>query len=181
MVPSYNIHINKYVIRGLLQMPIKLIENMCTKETKKTTNTQKPKKLKESYDYRDFDIRQADEVLEGMMGNASDEYIDKTIKIFNFIRHQFKVPRIDDLFYVRVSDELSWYLEDLSEVKNQKSFKGSDWVQIFDLETEDFGTITFARERSGDGYIEPFYFKSAQDVENAVKWVNKQQERYENN
>ena len=63
MVPSYNIHINKYVIRGLLQMPIKLIENMCTKETKKTTNTQKPKKLKESYDYRDFDIRQADEVL----------------------------------------------------------------------------------------------------------------------
>ena len=48
MVPSYNIHINKYVIRGLLQMPIKLIENMCTKETKKTTNTQKPKKLKAS-------------------------------------------------------------------------------------------------------------------------------------
>ena len=62
-------------------MPIKLIENMCTKDTKKTINTQKPKKLKESYDYRDFDIRQADEVLEGMMGNASDEYIDKTIRI----------------------------------------------------------------------------------------------------
>ena len=69
----------------------------------------------------------------------------------------------------------------LQESKNLKSFQGGDEVLIFDLETEDFGTITFARERSGDGYIEPFYFKSAQDVENAVKWVNKQQERYENN
>lgn len=160
-------------------MPIKLIENILIKESQKKGTKQKLKKLKESYDYNDFYILQADDVLEGMTGNASDEDINTTIKIFNFIKSQFKVPRIDDLFYVQVSDELSWDLEDLSEAINLKSFKGSE-VQILKLETEDFGTIIFAKELM-DGSKNTFYFKSADDVENAVKWANKQQNRYDEN
>ena len=48
------------------------------------------------------------------------------------------------------------------------------------METEDFGTIVFAEELTDVG-SNAFYFKNSDDVENAVKWVNKQQKRYEEN
>lgn len=164
-------------------MPVKLIENVVKIEESKYKPYKKgikeSKKLKESYDYSDFFILQSDEALESMMNNASDEDINSTIKVFNFIKSQFKVPRIDDFLYVRVSDELQWELEDLSDVKNMKSFKGSE-VQILQMETEDFGTIVFAEELADVG-SNAFYFKNSDDVENAVKWVNKQQKRYEEN
>lgn len=130
------------------------------------------KRLKESVDVNEdiYTFRSLDEVLEGMNGNATDEDIDNSLKVFNFIKHQLKIPRVEDLLYARVSDELAWELEELSQAKNMKSFKNSE-VQILQLTTEDYGPIIFATEKV-DAYDNIYYFKCEEDVYNIIKWLN---------
>lgn len=161
---------------------VKLIEKYCQELSSHKKNkglrvngskTKSPKWLTESFGNEDVYIVSLDEVIEGMGGNATDEDINNSLKIFNFIKRQLKTPRLQDLLYVRVSDELAWELEELSQAKNINSFKNSE-VQILQMITEDYGTIIFATEKL-DGVYDPiFYFKREEDVYNIVKWVNTQ-------
>lgn len=149
-------------------MAIKLIEHRVNGSKNKSH-----KRLTESFGNEDVYIVSLDEVIEGMGGNATDEDINNSLKIFNFIKRQLKTPRLQDLLYVRVPDELAWELEELSQAKNINSFKNSE-VQILQMTTEDYGTIIFATEKL-DGVYDPiFYFKREEDVYNIVKWVNTQ-------
>lgn len=99
-------------------MAIKLIEYRVNGSKNKSH-----KRLTESFGNEDVYIVSLDEVIEGMGGNATDEDINNSLKIFNFIKRQLKTPRLQDLLYVRVSDELAWELEELSQAKNINSFK----------------------------------------------------------
>ena len=154
--------------RRLKIMAIKLIEYRVNGSKNKSH-----KRLTESFGNEDVYIVSLDEVIEGMGGNATDEDINNSLKIFNFIKHQLKTPRLQDLLYVRVSDELAWELEELSQAKNINSFKNSE-VQILQMTTEDYGPIIFAIERLDGVYDPVFYFKSEEDVSNIVKWVHTQ-------
>lgn len=149
-------------------MSIKLIEHRFNGSTNKSH-----KRLTESFGNEDVYIVQLDEVIEGMGGNATDEDINNSLKIFNFIKRQLKTPRLEDLLYARVSDELAWELEELSQVTNMKSFKNSE-VQILQMTTEDYGPIIFATEKLDVVYDPVFYFKREEDVSNIIKWVNTQ-------
>ena len=128
-------------------MAIKLIEYRVNGSKNKSH-----KRLTESFGNEDVYIVSLDEVIEGMGGNATDEDINNSLKIFNFIKHQLKAPRLQDLLYVRVSDELAWELEELSQAKNINSFKNSE-VQILQMTTEDYGPIIFAIEKLDGVYV----------------------------
>lgn len=149
-------------------MSIKLIEHRFN-----GSKTKSHKRLTESYGNGDVYIVSLDEVIEGMGDNATDEDINNSLKIFNFIKRQLKTPRLQDLLYVRVSDELAWELEELSQATNIKSFKNSE-VQILQMTTEDYGPIIFATEKLEGVYDHIFYFKREEDVSNIIKWVNTQ-------
>lgn len=149
-------------------MSIKLIEHRFNGSTNKSH-----KRLTESIGNEDVYIVSLDEVIEGMGGNATDEDINNSLKIFNFIKRQLKTQRVEDLLYARVSDELAWELEELSQVTNMKSFKNSE-VQILQMTTEDYGPIIFAKEKLDGVYDPVFYFKREEDVSNIIKWVNTQ-------
>lgn len=116
--------------------------------------------LKEQFDYYTMTLN---DVIDGFIGNMSDEHIDAQLSMFKRIAKYLKVKRYDDIIELRADDELQWKLEELSTLTDKVVHKYSE-LQFYIL-----NGIKWVKEIISETGMYFYYFATEEDAESAVK------------
>lgn len=104
----------------------------------------------------DFVARQADEVLEGAVGNLSDKEVDKLLGTLRKAKKLLGVNRIEDIYYVQSEDDPEDWQRELEFTKENINSK----VDFFDSKKYN---ISVVREKLDNGSI-ALYFADEDSV-----------------
>lgn len=125
-------------------------------------------KIQESFTpYDDMKVYTGEEALEGMIGNASDDTIDKTIRILNRIARSFKV-RVEDI--IIAATDGSYNPEDYWKSRNDdvkiKEFD-CDGIKVFKetLPSSYIMFLYFDSEQALDKYLELYDNKVNEEID----------------
>lgn len=134
--------------------------------------------LNESTDWStSYFTKTGDEIIEGLMGNASDDEIDGTIKILKYVAKQLLLRRIESVVMAIMDEDIQWYLEDLSELINTKTFTKDGWkVESYTIHTESY-PVLWCKETLPNGNTY-YYFKSEYELQDVVDYCAKQYDNY---
>lgn len=116
--------------------------------------------LNEQFDY--YTMRLND-VIDGFIGNMSDEQIDAQLASFKRIAKYLKVKNYDDVIELRADDELKWELDELSSMTDKVTHRYAE-LQFYIL-----NGIKWVKEIVSETGMYFYYFATEEDAEAAVK------------